>query len=110
MSPELAYLARRGLTVLVTNGALSVAPAARLTDLDRAELKYPAFLPATHPHLAEVETAQPADMFAALKQRDVLLQLFMVDKALYELNYELNNRPDWVRIPVRGILSSFGDD
>jgi maltose alpha-D-glucosyltransferase/alpha-amylase len=40
----------------------------------------------------------------------VLLQLFMVDKALYELNYELNNRPDWVRIPVRGILSSFGDD
>ncbi len=44
-----------------------------LTNLDRAELKYPAFLPSTHPHLAEVETAKPADMFAALKQRDVLL-------------------------------------
>ncbi len=44
-----------------------------LTEVDRAELKYPAFLPATHPHLAEVETAKPADMFAALKQRDVLL-------------------------------------
>ena len=44
-----------------------------LADLDRAELKYPAFLPSTHPHLAEVETAKPADMFAALKQRDVLL-------------------------------------
>jgi len=44
-----------------------------LTDLDRADLKYPAFLPTTHPHLAEVETAQPADMFAAIKQRDVLL-------------------------------------
>ncbi|WP_228265951.1 RNA degradosome polyphosphate kinase [Microlunatus elymi] len=44
-----------------------------LADLDRAELKYPAFLPKTHPHLAEVETAKPADMFAALKQRDVLL-------------------------------------
>lgn len=41
--------------------------------MDRAELKYPAFLPSTHPHLAEVETAKPADMFAALKQRDVLL-------------------------------------
>ena len=36
--------------------------------------------------------------------RDALLQLFMLDKALYELNYELNNRPDWVRIPLRGIL------
>lgn len=44
-----------------------------VADLDRAELKYPAFLPKTHPHLAEVETAKPADMFAALKQRDVLL-------------------------------------
>ena len=37
-------------------------------------------------------------------QRDALLQLFLLDKALYELNYELNNRPDWVRIPLRGIL------
>ena len=39
-------------------------------------------------------------------QRDALLRLFVVDKALYELNYELNNRPDWVRIPVRGLLST----
>lgn len=45
-----------------------------LADLDREELKYPGFLPKTHPHLAEVETAQPADMFAALRRRDVLLQ------------------------------------
>ena len=33
-------------------------------------------------------------------QRDSLLELFVLDKALYELNYELNNRPDWVRIPL----------
>lgn len=45
-----------------------------LADLDRASLKYPSFLPKTHPELAQVETAQPADMFAALKNRDVLLQ------------------------------------
>ena len=44
-----------------------------LADLDREALKYPAFLPKTHPELAEVETAKPADLFAALKQRDVLL-------------------------------------
>jgi maltose alpha-D-glucosyltransferase/alpha-amylase len=37
-------------------------------------------------------------------QRDTLLRLFVLDKALYELNYELNNRPDWVRIPIKGIL------
>jgi maltose alpha-D-glucosyltransferase/alpha-amylase len=34
-----------------------------------------------------------------------LLDAFLLDKAFYELNYELNNRPDWVRIPLRGILT-----
>jgi trehalose synthase-fused probable maltokinase len=32
-----------------------------------------------------------------------LLAAFTLDKALYELGYELNNRPDWVRIPLMGI-------
>ncbi len=44
-----------------------------IADLDRAELKFPAFVPATHSHLAEVESASPADMFAAISRRDVLL-------------------------------------
>jgi maltose alpha-D-glucosyltransferase/alpha-amylase len=34
-----------------------------------------------------------------------LLAIFLMDKALYELSYELNNRPAWVRIPLMGILS-----
>jgi maltose alpha-D-glucosyltransferase / alpha-amylase len=34
-----------------------------------------------------------------------LLAVFLLDKALYELSYELNNRPTWVRIPLLGILS-----
>jgi maltose alpha-D-glucosyltransferase/alpha-amylase len=34
-----------------------------------------------------------------------LLAVFLLDKALYELSYELNNRPAWVRIPLMGILS-----
>jgi predicted trehalose synthase len=29
--------------------------------------------------------------------------VFELEKAVYELRYELNNRPDWVGIPVRGI-------
>ena len=36
-------------------------------------------------------------------QRDALLDVFMLDKALYELNYELNNRPDWVGSRSAGI-------
>ena len=51
------------------------------------------------------ETAGEASFLPAdFAQRDALLRLFMLDKALYELNYELNNRPDWVRIPLWGIF------
>jgi maltose alpha-D-glucosyltransferase / alpha-amylase len=32
-----------------------------------------------------------------------LLEAFVLDKAFYELGYELNNRPDWVGIPLHGI-------
>ena len=34
---------------------------------------------------------------------DRWLRLFALDKAVYELRYELNNRPDWLAVPVYGI-------
>ncbi|MDP9191246.1 MAG: maltose alpha-D-glucosyltransferase [Acidobacteriota bacterium] len=39
---------------------------------------------------------------------ETLLNAFLIEKALYEVVYELNNRPDWVRIPLRGILDLVG--
>jgi maltose alpha-D-glucosyltransferase/alpha-amylase len=35
---------------------------------------------------------------------EALLNAHLMEKALYEINYELNNRPEWVRIPLRGVL------
>jgi len=35
---------------------------------------------------------------------DQLLTVFELEKVVYELRYELNNRPDWVAIPVAGIV------
>ncbi|HEX2868502.1 MAG TPA: maltose alpha-D-glucosyltransferase [Ignavibacteriales bacterium] len=35
---------------------------------------------------------------------NILLNLFLIDKSIYEIGYELNNRPDWVIIPMQGIL------
>lgn len=45
------------------------------------------------------------------KQKDhqhILLDSYTLEKAMYELGYELNNRPDWVRIPLQGILDLLG--
>ncbi|HVV55397.1 MAG TPA: maltose alpha-D-glucosyltransferase [Mucilaginibacter sp.] len=36
---------------------------------------------------------------------EILLQTYLLQKAIYELNYELNNRPDWILVPLRGIKS-----
>ncbi|MBN1278477.1 MAG: alpha-amylase, partial [Chlorobiaceae bacterium] len=41
-------------------------------------------------------------------QREHLLQGYLMNKAVYELNYELNSRPDWASIPLRGILRLIG--
>ena len=35
---------------------------------------------------------------------DATLELFLVEKALYELRYEMANRPDWLEIPLRGLM------
>jgi maltose alpha-D-glucosyltransferase/alpha-amylase len=40
----------------------------------------------------------------AVDDLDLQLTTMLLEKALYELRYELNMRPDWVRIPLRGIL------
>lgn len=42
---------------------------------------------------------------AAEAQVKTLLDIYLVEKALYELRYELNNRPDWVSVPLAGILN-----
>ena len=37
-------------------------------------------------------------------QVQALGELFLIDKAVYELDYEMNNRPDWIGIPLQGLL------
>jgi maltose alpha-D-glucosyltransferase/alpha-amylase len=36
---------------------------------------------------------------------EIILHSYLLEKSLYELAYELNNRPDWVMIPLQGILN-----
>ncbi|NLV24196.1 MAG: maltose alpha-D-glucosyltransferase [Deltaproteobacteria bacterium] len=39
----------------------------------------------------------------------IFLEAFLLEKAIYELGYELNNRPDWTIIPLRGIQNILDD-
>ena len=50
------------------------------------------------------ETARAAGLYTNEADMRALLELFEFEKALYELRYELNNRPDWVRWPLAGLL------
>ena len=52
-----------------------------------------------------LEHAAPGGFLPANRDElNILLNTYLLEKALYELGYELNNRPDWVRIPIAGIL------
>ena len=58
-------------------------------------------------YLAEVDSALLPAGEAAIAN---LLSIFELEKGIYELQYELDNRPDWVAIPVAGIRRLLEDD
>jgi maltose alpha-D-glucosyltransferase/alpha-amylase len=54
---------------------------------------------------AYLEAFKSSDVLpTAPEEIQVMLQAFLLDKSMYELAYELNNRPAWVRIPLQGVL------
>jgi maltose alpha-D-glucosyltransferase / alpha-amylase len=57
-----------------------------------------------------IDTAGPASFLpASHDELALLLDVYLLEKATYELGYELNNRPAWVMIPVRSILQLLRD-
>jgi maltose alpha-D-glucosyltransferase/alpha-amylase len=54
------------------------------------------------------EIAHTAGLYTSLEHAEPLLALFEIEKALYELRYELRNRPDWASIPLRSLIAFSG--
>ncbi len=59
---------------------------------------------------AEAEAARSPFLPADRASRERLLALFELRKALYEVRYELNNRPAWVDIPAGAVLRMTSDE
>ena len=52
------------------------------------------------------ETARASGLASPVAERSGLLELFLLEKAVYELRYEIDNRPEWTRIPLRGLIEA----
>jgi trehalose synthase-fused probable maltokinase len=53
---------------------------------------------------AYLETVQASGLLPPREATERLLRIFELEKAVYELRYELSHRPDWVPVPVAGIM------
>ena len=49
-------------------------------------------------------TSEAMFMPKSREEISLFLNIYLLEKAVYELRYELNNRPDWVGVPIAGIL------
>jgi maltose alpha-D-glucosyltransferase / alpha-amylase len=98
MLRSFAYVQQSALRSVAHNEA----EAARLAPLARAwEIESrAAFLSAYD------AAARDANLYDALEPSRGLLGLFELEKVLYELRYEIGNRPTWVGIPLQGILDT----
>ena len=54
------------------------------------------------------EVARRHDLASVREEASGLVELFTLEKLAYELDYEAANRPDWIAVPVGGLIERFG--
>jgi maltose alpha-D-glucosyltransferase / alpha-amylase len=50
------------------------------------------------------ETGSAGFLPASEEELEILLEAYVMEKAIYELGYEVNHRPEWLKIPLQGLL------
>jgi maltose alpha-D-glucosyltransferase/alpha-amylase len=104
MCRSLDYAAHAGLSRLESQGLADEPDQLRQMAERWSELTRAAFLRGYLEHAREDLIPKSRDALGTL------LDAWILHKAAYEVEYELNNRPDWVAIPLRGILGVLGDN
>jgi len=59
---------------------------------------------------AYAEATKASGLYASFEDVAGVLQLFELEKVLYELRYEINNRPNWIHVPLAGVLGMLGGE
>ncbi len=92
-------------TGLMDQEARGLARADELEELDRWARFWAAWASSAFLQAYREEADQAAQRFLPSREDQfrVLLEAHLLEKAVYELGYELNNRPDWIAVPLRGL-------
>jgi maltose alpha-D-glucosyltransferase/alpha-amylase len=82
---------------------------AKWTAMDRAEAKDATGLDAWENEVRRAFLDAYAEVSGiSLEDSSGLLRLFELEKVLYELRYEINNRPAWIHVPLAGVIGMLG--
>ncbi|HUB51217.1 MAG TPA: maltose alpha-D-glucosyltransferase [Terracidiphilus sp.] len=102
MLRSFAYVAFSAIDRATADGDKSPAAFAALTGWAHLweSAAAAAFLSAYREKMATNESLLPP-----ARDAQILLDAYLLEKALYELRYELDNRPAWVRVPINGIVT-----
>jgi maltose alpha-D-glucosyltransferase/alpha-amylase len=59
-------------------------------------------------YMSSLRQLRPELLPATQEDAELVLRSWVLEKALYEISYELNSRPDWVDIPLRAVMNVIG--
>lgn len=82
---------------------------AETTEMDRAKLQKAAdrwfyLIRETYTETYLKELGPNQKLFANMAELNFLFLIHLLEKAIYEVGYELNGRPDWLKIPLKGVI------
>jgi maltose alpha-D-glucosyltransferase/alpha-amylase len=60
-------------------------------------------------YIVELQRLRPELVWPNLEQTELVLRSWVLEKALHEVHYELNSRPDWVQIPLQAVVAFLKD-